>query len=384
MPIFQRWDYVSRALLALKDNTDVPFEVVIVDNASNDGTSERLSSDIRGARIVRNEANYGFGAACNQGAALARAPVTVFLNSDAFVHPDWVHPLLEAIDGEVAAAGPMLLNLDGTVQEAGQCVTRIGQTVAYGGGTDPRSDAVRFARVVDYVSGACLAVRRAVFDAVGGFDGAYGLGYFEDVDLCFELKRRGLLTLYEPRSRVTHAHGGSTHGDVATRNAEQNRLTFLGRWEATLAGRPYVPRADGAVGLALRDAACSDRVLVITSASPAPPLELAVLRQLAETWPAARVTALGSNREAEREALLGHGIEVAPLNGDAEQWAIERLFHYDVVIARNDALPAETASLLHRTQPQAEWIDTASLEHASLIEVLASAGVAPPRWDANA
>lgn len=382
MATYQSWKWAQKALVAVTDHTDEPYELILVDNASTDGTPDRLASEIEGARVVLNGKNHGFGAACNQGAALARAPFIVFLNSDAIVHRGWLRPLVDALTGEIGAAGPLLLNLDGSVQEAGGCVSRIGQTAAYGAGKPRDSRDVGFQRVVDYVSAACLAVRRSAFHEVGGFDHVYGRGYFEDVDLCFQLRTRGNLTLYTPRSVVTHVRGGSVDGNIDYRPLEENRLRFFRRWRTVLTDRPKEPLTDGPSGIALRDAAASDRILVVRGdASPRSHEARDLALELTETWPASRVTVLmaQAGNDDETKELLAGGVEVRSPERDLERWFFDRLFHYDVVVATGGDLPPATGDILRRTQPQAITVDANALGPESLVDVMADAGVAPPR-----
>jgi hypothetical protein len=283
---------------------------------------------------------------------------------------------------EIGAAGPLLLNLDGSVQEAGGCVSRIGQTAAYGAGKPRDSRDVGFQRVVDYVSAACLAVRRPAFHEVGGFDHVYGRGYFEDVDLCFQLKKRDYLTLYTPRSVVTHVRGGSVDDNIDSQPLEENRLRFFRRWRTVLTDRPQEPSTDGRTGIALRDAAATDRILVVCGdASPRSDGARELALKLTETWPASRVTLLKAQagNDGETKELLAGGVEVRSAERDLERWLFDRLFHYDVVVAADRDLPAATRDILRRTQPQATIVDAATLRPESLVDVMADAGVAPPR-----
>jgi GT2 family glycosyltransferase len=237
---YQGAKWIGRALDALLENTEPRYEVIVVDNGSTDSTTAILAQ-VENATLVFNERNYGFGIGNNQGAAHARARHLLFLNQDVFVHPGWLEPLLERIDSDegIGAVGPMLLNLDGSLQCAGAGVSRSGATVCYGEGDDPRRSEYRFPRVVDYLAGACLLVRRRAFEEVRGFDPAYGLAYFEDTDLCFALAAQGYRSLYEPSSVATHVRG--IPGEALLRVAERNRTFFERRWRGVLASRPSLP-----------------------------------------------------------------------------------------------------------------------------------------------
>ena len=118
----------ERAVDALVANTEEPFELIIVDNHS-DEPMRRWLSELRDGKVIFNDGNRGFGPAVNQGAALARGEYLLLLNSDAFVHPGWSKPLLEALQEDaVGAAFPCLLHPDGSLQDAGCCWPRTGRS----------------------------------------------------------------------------------------------------------------------------------------------------------------------------------------------------------------------------------------------------------------
>jgi GT2 family glycosyltransferase len=233
-------EVLTKVLQSLVENTQPCYELIAVDNASEDGTPTLLGQ-VGNATLVLNPRNFGFGAANNQGAARARAPYLLFLNQDAFVHPGWLSPLLQRVqaDARVGAVGPMLVNPDGSLQCAGALLSRSGSVACYGDGDDPEQPEYRSSRVVDFLAGACLLVRRSVFAEIGGFDPAYGLGYFEDADLCLSLAARGYRCLYEPSSRVTHLCGRPNENLLEL--ALRNRALFERRWRRLLTLRPLSP-----------------------------------------------------------------------------------------------------------------------------------------------
>ena len=140
---------------------------------------------------MRNSLNVGFSAGVDVGALHARGEFLLLLNSDVFVEPGWLPPLLAALDRSPSLAGvsPVLLNIDGSVQEAGSLLFAGGVTRAV---TSADRWALDFSRTVPYVSAACLLLRRSVFTKLGGLDCVYGLGYYEDVELAMELDHLGL------------------------------------------------------------------------------------------------------------------------------------------------------------------------------------------------
>jgi GT2 family glycosyltransferase len=381
----ERW--VWRALTAVLDHTEPPYEVILVDNASPRGMVRRLQSDVENVRLVLNETNRGFGPANNQAAALAAAPFLVFLNSDALVHDGWLSFLRQRMESgpDVGAVAPRLLNLDGTLQEAGALLFGNGYTQFVGFGDDPAKPSYRFLREVDYASAACLMVRARAFAEVGGFSAEYAPAYYEDVDLCLELRRRGYRTVYEPRAVVTHVRGASGDPELAKRLWLRNHPIFFARWKEFLAARPEHTPEDGDPRLraGARDAPALGRILLATRKFPGPPpagdpraAELA--RWLAHAYPWTRRTLLSETPASGAGAvdeLLGLGWEIA----DAEAIA-QRPLHYDAVILRGLEPPLSIGHLLEGTRGDAVWIRDSDDEpdratERDLVRALAAAGV---------
>jgi GT2 family glycosyltransferase len=359
MVLYGGWQRVREALEAVRGNTDVPSETVLVDNPANDRIRQRVQEEIRGATVVLNDDNVGFGPGANQGADRARGRYLVFLNGDTLVQPGWLEPLMESLAGDhlAGAAVPKFLNGDGTLQEAGGLVFGDGSTRMYGHGEDPNEPRYRFRRYVDYGSAACLAIRRSTFLDSGGFDPVYVPAYCEDVDLQFALRRRGLRTVYEPRSEVVHSRFGSSGQEAeAERLVERNTGILRQRWADVLAARPMPPldATEHHRFVVARDADASDRILVLADRVPG-----RLLGELAARNRTGRVTYLATGldpvpREA-LEKLLALGVEVeGPLREHAPWWR-DRLFHYTaVVVAGPD--PRWLSKRLHDTQPQASLI----------------------------
>lgn len=210
--------------------SDVPVEVVVVDNASADGQVDRVAALHRGdarLRLLRNEANLGFGPACNRGAAIARGDVLVFLNPDCELRPDSVRGMREALaaDGRIGLLGVTVCDPDGTPARgnrrrdpdlrrslmAASGLARLeSRWPALAGVEMPPPDGREGAvEVLEAVSGACMAMPRAVFDALGGFDEGYFL-HFEDLDLCRRTRDAGRVVAIAHALRVTHVQGSSS------------------------------------------------------------------------------------------------------------------------------------------------------------------------------
>ncbi len=230
IPAFNKWQYTFKCLMSVSRQTHgVPHEVIVVDNASSDDTAAALPL-LEGIRFHRNEENLGFAKACNQGAAMARGRYLLFLNNDTEALPAWLEPLVWVAESDpaVAAVGSKLLFPDGTLQHAGVAVGWAEPLPISPFHLDYHQPAERSTEQLDLsaVTAACMLVRANVFRAVGGFDEGYVNGY-EDVDLCFKLRERGLRVVYTPRSELYHHESVS---DGRFRHVAHNTVRLHQRW----------------------------------------------------------------------------------------------------------------------------------------------------------
>lgn len=328
------WPWTRRALTAIAAHTDVDHEIIVVDNASPDGTAENIRDGFPHVRLLTNPTNAGFGAANNQGAQLADGDVLALVNTDAIVPPGWVTPLLHELErAGVGAVVPALLNGDGTLQAAGAVVGPDGSATNVGAGADCDDPAFSFSRAIDYGAAACMLVGREVFLEVGGFDRAFDPAYFEDVDLCLRLAQRGLRTMFVPDVRVPHEGFASGGKDAAVALFHRNRPVFAERWGTVLA-RDHPPTlwpVHEARTLAARDSRATGRVVIVELVVPAPdgPAGRGVAQAL-EVSPWLRVTLVGARGSAD--PWLRCGVEVIDAHDPVTVLA-ERAGHYDIVVA---------------------------------------------------
>jgi hypothetical protein len=198
------------------------WEAVVVDNASVDGCSDVVLEFAPQARIVRNTVNVGFGRGINQGAAASRAPFILIMNPDCRLERGALAAMRAELDARhrCAIVGPRVLDPDGS--EQGSARGDPDMLTGLFGRTGPlrsllpssaasRRNVVssRESADVDWVSGACMLVRRAAFDEVGGFDARYFL-YWEDADLCRRLRARGHEIRYVAAATAVHRVGHSS------------------------------------------------------------------------------------------------------------------------------------------------------------------------------
>ncbi|MGH3856764.1 MAG: glycosyltransferase, partial [Pseudonocardiaceae bacterium] len=240
VPVHGKWEYTRACLASIEAHRpSVPFEVLVVDDASPDRTAELVAAS-PGVRLVRTEHNVGFVAACNLGANHSRGAYLLFLNNDTEVRPGALDALVDAADSDdrIGLVGAMLVYPDGRLQESGGIVWADGSGWNYGRDHDAHAPEFAARRDVDYCSGAAILVRRELFEAVGGFDQRYAPAYYEDTDLAFAIRATGHRSIVEPRAVVVH-HEGVSHGTDITggvkRFQEINRAQFVEKWSASLA-----------------------------------------------------------------------------------------------------------------------------------------------------
>lgn len=199
-----------------------PAQLVVIDNASEDGSDVRITDKYPDITFARNARNVGFAAAANQGIAATTTPYVFLLNPDALLRSGSLDVLQRSLatHERAGAIGALVRNPDGTVQPTKRAFPSLGHAILHGlvGVFWPDNPGTRAyvladasftqARKVDWVAGPAMALRRSAFDAVGGFDEAFFF-FVEDVDLCKRLSDAGYEVWFEPGAEVTHAWGGS-------------------------------------------------------------------------------------------------------------------------------------------------------------------------------
>ncbi|HET9591761.1 MAG TPA: glycosyltransferase family 2 protein [Solirubrobacterales bacterium] len=210
VPVHNRAGLSRRCLRQVLADLPPDCEVVVVDDASTDATPQLLAELGDAVRSLRLERNSGFAAACNAGAAAANGEHLVFLNNDTEPERGWLEALLDYADEhpEAEAIGARLLYPTGTVQHAGVAFGQDGYPHNLYAGFPADHPAVAAPRRLQAVTGACMLVRRARFEALGGFDEGY-LNSLEDVDLCLRLGEAGGEVHYCPAATLVHLESAS-------------------------------------------------------------------------------------------------------------------------------------------------------------------------------
>jgi GT2 family glycosyltransferase len=215
-------DHIGPTLAALAADDRGPAEIVVVDNASSDGTVA-LARDA-GVRVVERATNDGFAAACHDGVRAASEESVVLLNPDAVPVPGWLPPLVAALDVPGVGAAMATLELEdrpGHFNSSGGAITASGMAWATDVG-DPVPDDEAPTVDVPFASGAAMAIRRSTWERVGGMRPEFFL-YHEDTDLGWRLSMAGLRSVRVSASRVRHRYDfGRNPGKLGM--IERNRL----------------------------------------------------------------------------------------------------------------------------------------------------------------
>ncbi len=378
IPVYNKVELTAACLNSLVEYpASVDVEVIVVDDCSSDGTADYLA-DCQGLTVLRNAGNAGFIDSCNRGAAAASGEFLVFLNNDTTVTEGWLEALLSPMqrDPSVGIVGARLVYPDGRLQEAGGLIFSDGSGWNYGRGDDPDLPQYNFLSETDYVSGACLAIRRQEFEHLGGFDTRYRPAYYEDTDLCFQVRASGRKVVYQPAATIVH-HEGATSGTDESSGAKRyqavNRDKFRERWAELLADHPPAEpdfeRADPVRHLRYRR--LPRRLLLIDAVTPQPDHDSGSVRIVAvmELFRdlGYQVSFMPENRlrvAGYSERLQQAGIEVlcAPQVSLLEPWLKQHGSDLNLVIVSRHYVLAPLLEQLRQYAPQARLVfDTVDL-----------------------
>jgi GT2 family glycosyltransferase len=230
IPVFNQ-EFLTKqcldVLLSSETRAFVP-EIVVVDDGSGDATTRLLSDYDERVRILRHERNQGFAVSCNEGAAAARGRHLVFLNNDTIPLSGWLDALIAYAETnpKVGVIGSKLLFPNGTIQHCGLaiCADRLPRHLYIFFPSD--HPAVNKSRRLQAVTGACLLIRRDLFEAVSGFDTMFVNG-FEDVDMCLRVAERGYETHYCHESELYHL---ASMSEGRTKHDSRNERIYRERW----------------------------------------------------------------------------------------------------------------------------------------------------------
>ena len=216
--------------------------VVVVDNASQDGSLEAVRGLFPQTKAISNTTNIGFGAACNQAIRITDSPFILLLNSDARLTSQAFNALCDCFEqnARCGAAGCRLIDAEGTEETITRSfLTPLNQALELAGikfgstlqrSIRPTIEAGRADCSVDWISGACLMLRRVAIEEAGLFDEAFFM-YSEDEDLCFRLRKTGWSVCYCGEATAIHHRAGSSrlNKDQALRQFYESQILFLSK-----------------------------------------------------------------------------------------------------------------------------------------------------------
>jgi len=229
IPNWNGMHHLPVCLDALRRQTYQHFEIILVDNASTDGSVDLLAQNYPEVRVIQLDDNYGLTGACNRGADAARGEVLVLLNNDTEVEPGWLAALVEALaehpEAGSVASKMLLFDRRDTLHTAGDL---------YGVDGIPRNRGVwerdegQYDEAIEIFSacGGASAYRREAWEAVGGFDEDFFM-YCEDVDLGWRLQLAGYRAVFAPRARVYHRLSATGGGAIASFYTGRNTIWVL-------------------------------------------------------------------------------------------------------------------------------------------------------------
>jgi len=230
IPVFNKKDLTYNCLQALFGlSSKHQYEVIVIDNASTDGTQELLYNHFPACRIVTNTENMGFASACNQGAHAAKGHYLVFLNNDTVPLPGWLDNLVDALrrHPDAGIVGCKLLYPDETIQHCGASMNHDGTFFRHQYKFLPSSHPlVNSERELDAVTAACFITPRTLFHSLGMFDTGYSNGC-EDMDYCSKVKQAKYRIFYTPSSVLYHLESQTQRPKNRDR---ENFALYLSKW----------------------------------------------------------------------------------------------------------------------------------------------------------
>lgn len=231
IPTYNQLDMLRQCIASIMDNTDLPYEIIVVDNASSDGTASYLQELGGQVRYRTLEANKGFSGAVNVGLMMAKGSTIVLLNNDTLVAERWLDNLLACLnsDPRIGMVGPVTNYISGEQQIE----------VPYADVRDMPAFAREFNRSnpalwrrTDRLVGFCVLFRRELFRQIGYFDEGYEIGNFEDDDFCIRVRMLGRSLVIAQDTFIHHFGSVSMKalGDRFMLVNDRNQHYFLDKW----------------------------------------------------------------------------------------------------------------------------------------------------------
>ena len=247
IPVYNNWRHTYSCLKSIRERSgdSIQYEIIVADDGSTDETPIMLDQ-IKGIHYLLNKDNLGFLRSCNNAAAQSRGRYILFLNNDTEVQDDWLEPLVNVFErfNKVGMVGSKLLFPNGYLQEAGGIIWNDGSAWNFGRADNPKKPEYNYIKEVDYCSGACILIRKDLWNQLSGFDEQFVPAYCEDSDFALQVRKAGYKVLYQPKSRVVHFEGVSC-GTEITCGVKQyqviNQEKLFKKWQATIKTQSTCP-----------------------------------------------------------------------------------------------------------------------------------------------
>ncbi len=224
--------HLKRCIGSIRQHADLAYTLLVVDNASTDGTREYLNS-LPGATVILNTRNWGYARACNQGANAGQGRYILLLNADTAATPGWLSALVRGFqsDSQIAVVGPKLVDFQNRIVSAGVIGSNASPRIR---GWMKPDDPGLYARPIDClsVSGAAYMIRRDLIPVLGLFDESYFF-YYEETDYSYNARRHGYRVVYWPYSRMYHAVSGASgnkSGQELRQMFSESERYFRAKW----------------------------------------------------------------------------------------------------------------------------------------------------------
>jgi hypothetical protein len=221
--------FLSNCLNSIFRQTYFPFEVIMVDNASHDGSVEYVQQNFPDVKMLIQSTNLGFAGGTNAGIRVAKSEFVFTLNNDTIADPHLLEEIVRPmqLDSHVGVCGAKMLLPDGRINSTAICISRSGAAWDRGMGEPDHGQY----DIPEEVFGACAGAalyRRSILEEIGLFDEDFFL-YMEDVDLAFRAQLAGWKCMYVPSARVVHIHGGTAGpgSDMAIYYGNRNLLWYI-------------------------------------------------------------------------------------------------------------------------------------------------------------
>jgi len=231
IPVYNGLKFTKICLQSILHHTLYPYEVIVVDNGSTDGTVEFLKRQSE-VKLIENRVNLGFPAACNQGIAASQSPYVLLLNNDVIVTENWLWRMFQGFFAykDAGLIGPRANDSAGFQQIKSPKLETMEQIDNFA--AKIKSIAPRQFRETDFLSGFALLIDRRVIDTVGGLDERFGIGNYEDQDFCRRARAAGFKLLVANEVFIYHFGSQSfleNHIDYQ-RILQENRVKYERKW----------------------------------------------------------------------------------------------------------------------------------------------------------